>query len=85
MIRHDLYAEGFDPVLAEEEMGSDVSKDRLVNLYSLELMVSDYMFFIHPNWWCQPPAIMKGCIDRVIRPASAPAFFAVRNFLKKIS
>ncbi len=23
---------------------------------------------MHPNWWGQPPAILKGWVDRVIRP-----------------
>jgi NAD(P)H dehydrogenase (quinone) len=23
---------------------------------------------VHPNWWGQPPAILKGWVDRVIRP-----------------
>ena len=26
---------------------------------------------VHPNWWGQPPAILKGWIDRVIRPGIA--------------
>jgi NAD(P)H dehydrogenase (quinone) len=65
---HDLYAENFNPVLTREELGSDRSEDALVNRYADELIVSDMLFFIHPNWWGQPPAIMKGYIDRVIRP-----------------
>jgi NAD(P)H dehydrogenase (quinone) len=65
---HDLYAEDFDPVLTEDELGSDRSPDPLVNRYAEELVGSDLLFFIHPNWWGQPPAIMKGYIDRVIRP-----------------
>jgi len=65
---HDLYAEGFDPVLTEGELGSDRSSDPLVNRYATELIGSDLLFFIHPDWWGQPPAIMKGYIDRVIRP-----------------
>jgi NAD(P)H dehydrogenase (quinone) len=23
---------------------------------------------VHPNWWGQPPAILKGWVDRVMRP-----------------
>ncbi len=65
---HDLYAERFDPVLTASELGSDRSEDVLVNRYSAELIDSDLLFFVHPNWWGQPPAIMKGYIDRVIRP-----------------
>lgn len=65
---HDLYKENFDPVLTREELGSDISRDRLVNLYVKELLASNLLVFIHPNWWGQPPAILKGYIDRVIRP-----------------
>jgi len=32
------------------------------------------MIIIHPNWWGQPPAIMKGWIDRVFRPGLAYQF-----------
>lgn len=71
---HDLYAEGFNPVLTTEELGSKRSKDPVVNRYTEELIASDYLFFIHPNWWGQPPAIMKGYIDRVIRPPHAYDF-----------
>ena len=71
---HDLYAEGFDPLLREEELGTKRSADRLVNLYAEELVESDLLVFVHPNWWGQPPAILKGYIDRVIRPPHAYDF-----------
>ena len=29
---------------------------------------------VHPNWWGQPPAILKGWMDRVIRPGVAYEF-----------
>jgi NAD(P)H dehydrogenase (quinone) len=29
---------------------------------------------VHPNWWGQPPAILKGWIDRVIRVGVAYEF-----------
>jgi putative NADPH-quinone reductase len=68
---HDLYQEGFNPVLTPGELGFDESKDPLVLQYAEELMMSDLLIFIHPNWWGQPPAILKGWIDRVIRPPYA--------------
>lgn len=71
---HDLYKEGFNPLLSSNELGTDTSDDPLVNMYAEELVVSDYLFFIHPNWWGQPPAILKGYIDRVIRPPHAYDF-----------
>jgi len=72
--KHDLYAEKFDPVLTVGELGPDTSEDDLVNQYVKELIESDLLFFVHPNWWGQPPAILKGYIDRVIRPPYAYDF-----------
>ncbi len=66
--QHDLYKEYFNPLLSRDELGSDISKDKLVNQYARELLESDILIFIHPNWWGQPPAILKGYIDRVFRP-----------------
>ncbi|HAK45411.1 MAG TPA: NAD(P)H dehydrogenase [Spirochaeta sp.] len=68
---HDLYKEGFNPVLTEGELGKAPSTDPLVLQYANELMQSDLLFFIHPNWWGQPPAILKGWVDRVVRPPYA--------------
>ncbi|MEI6873989.1 MAG: NAD(P)H-dependent oxidoreductase [Spirochaetota bacterium] len=68
---HDLYAEGFDPVMTVDELGKVPSVDPLVLLYTKELIASDCLIFIHPNWWGQPPAILKGYVDRVMRPPHA--------------
>jgi len=71
---HDLYHEGFNPVLTRSELGKEKSQDYNVNKYAEELIDSDFLIFIHPNWWGQPPAILKGYIDRVIRPPYAYDF-----------
>jgi putative NADPH-quinone reductase len=71
---HDLYKEGFNPVLSRDELGKKPAKDRKVRQYTRELVESDVLVFIHPNWWGQPPAILKGYIDRVIRPPHAYEF-----------
>ncbi|MBN2590704.1 MAG: NAD(P)H-dependent oxidoreductase [Sedimentisphaerales bacterium] len=71
---HDLYEENFNPVLTRQELGSDNSNDFLVNRYANELVQSDILVYIHPNWWGQPPAILKGYIDRVIRSPYAYDF-----------
>jgi NAD(P)H dehydrogenase (quinone) len=34
----------------------------------------DGIIIIHPNWWGQPPAILKGWMDRVLRPGTAYEF-----------
>jgi putative NADPH-quinone reductase len=71
---HDLYRDGFDPVLTKGELGKLPTGDSLVEQYGKELLESDILVFIHPNWWGQPPAILKGYIDRVIRPPHAYDF-----------
>lgn len=71
---HDLCAEGFDPVLTKAELGKAPTSDSLVKLYAQEMIESDLLVFIHPNWWGQPPAILKGYIDRVVRPPHAYDF-----------
>ncbi|HHU36574.1 MAG TPA: NAD(P)H-dependent oxidoreductase [Treponema sp.] len=71
---HDLYEESFNPVLTTEELGKQPTKDPLVSKYVQELIESDLLIFIHPNWWGQPPAILAGYVDRVIRPPHAYDF-----------
>jgi putative NADPH-quinone reductase len=39
-----------------------------------EIARAEGIIIVHPNWWGQPPAIMKGWIDRVFRPGVAYRF-----------
>ncbi len=39
-----------------------------------ELRSADGIVIVHPNWWGQPPAILKGWVDRVVRPGVAYRF-----------
>jgi putative NADPH-quinone reductase len=71
---HDLYEERFDPILPSGEIAKDGIVDRKIQRYCNELMASDGIVIIHPNWWGQPPAILKGWIDRVIRAGVAYEF-----------
>lgn len=71
---HDLYKESFNPVLSKEELGKKPTKDRKTKKYTKELIESDLLVFVHPNWWGQPPAILTGYIDSVIRPPHAYDF-----------
>jgi putative NADPH-quinone reductase len=64
---HDLYAEGFDPVQRTGEAGNTGSSDALVERHCAELARAGLVVVCHPNWWGQPPAILKGWIDRVFR------------------
>lgn len=64
---HDLYAEGFNPVQPTGELQNTTSTDALVEQHCGELARAQLIFVFHPNWWGQPPAILKGWIDRVFR------------------
>jgi NAD(P)H dehydrogenase (quinone) len=68
---HDLYREKFPPILESEEISKDAGLDSLVAGHCEELTAADGVIIVHPNWWGQPPAILKGWIDRVIRPGTA--------------
>lgn len=67
LARHDLYAEGFDPVQPAGESHNTASVDALVEQHCVELGHADLILVFHPNWWGQPPSILKGWIDRVFR------------------
>ncbi|HTZ40087.1 MAG TPA: NAD(P)H-dependent oxidoreductase [Syntrophales bacterium] len=71
---HDLYGEQFDPVLTTEEIPADGSVPQLIQKHCREIADADGIIVVHPNWWGQPPAILKGWVDRVIRPGVAYEF-----------
>jgi NAD(P)H dehydrogenase (quinone) len=71
---HGLYEERFDPALPASEIPKSAKTDPLVKKHCEEIASADGIVIIHPNWWGQPPAIMKGWIDRVIRPGVAYEF-----------
>jgi putative NADPH-quinone reductase len=71
---HDLYAEQFDPVLPYAEIPRDAPLDPVIARHCSEIATADGIVIVHPDWWGQPPAILKGWIDRVIRPGIAYRF-----------
>lgn len=71
---HDLYAEGFPPQLTAEEILRDGTLEQVVEAHCAELCSADGIVIVHPNWWGQPPAILKGWVDRVFRPGVAYRF-----------
>jgi NAD(P)H dehydrogenase (quinone) len=71
---HDLYRERFDPVLPLTELDSNAVLGEQLDPYCREIAESDGIVLVHPNWWGQPPAILKGWVDRVLRPQVAYRF-----------
>lgn len=74
VIFHDLYAEKFDPLLPAEEIHEEGLADKKIKKHCKDLKSADGIVIVHPNWWGMPPAIMKGWIDRVLRPGIAYKF-----------
>jgi putative NADPH-quinone reductase len=77
---HDLYAEGFDPVLTAEEAYTSGTRaeeflaaepDPLVRRHREELGAAGGLVAVHPNWWGKPPAILSGWLDRILVPGVA--------------
>ena len=71
---HDLYAERFDPILPAGEIPREAPLPAAVRTHCAELADCDVIVVVHPNWWGQPPAVLKGWVDRVVRPGVAYAF-----------
>jgi putative NADPH-quinone reductase len=71
VIFHDLYEEEFDPILPSEEIPQNADLNTIIQVYCDEVSKADAFIIIHPNWWGQPPAILKGWVDRVFRPEIA--------------
>ncbi|MEW6186058.1 MAG: NAD(P)H-dependent oxidoreductase [Thermodesulfobacteriota bacterium] len=71
---HDLYKERFDPLLPGIEIPADAPLPPEIKNHCREIAEVEGIVVVHPNWWGQPPAILKGWIDRVLRPGVAYEF-----------
>ena len=64
---HDLCEEGFDPLVTVPEVRGEASRDELVERHCQEIADARGIVVVHPNWWGQSPAVLKGWLDRVLR------------------
>jgi NAD(P)H dehydrogenase (quinone) len=71
IVFHDLYAENFPPLLTPAEIPHNAALDPVIARHCAELAAAEGIVIIHPNWSGQPPAILKGWIDRVFRSGVA--------------
>jgi NAD(P)H dehydrogenase (quinone) len=71
---HDLCAERFDPALPAGEISRDAALPDAVSAHCREIAEAGGIVVVHPNWWGQPPAVLKGWVDRVLRPGVAYRF-----------
>ncbi|WP_426036837.1 NAD(P)H-dependent oxidoreductase [Cypionkella sp. TWP1-2-1b2] len=70
----DLYAENFQPSLTAEEWLSFPDPDAISDSLTPHieaLQWAEGLIFTHPTWWSGPPAILKGWLDRTLRPGIA--------------
>jgi len=71
---HDLYEEKFNPILSGQEIPKGVPLEGVIEEHCNEISKAEGIVIIHPNWWGQPPAILKGWVDRVVRAGVAYEF-----------
>lgn len=64
---HDLDREEFPPALSTGELSRVCELPEIVARHCEELVHAGGIVIIHPNWWGQPPALLKGWVDRVFR------------------
>lgn len=69
----DLYGEGFNPVLSDEQWqayetaGADAFG---IGPHIERLRWAEALVFIYPTWWYGQPAMLKGWLDRVWVPGA---------------
>jgi NAD(P)H dehydrogenase (quinone) len=71
---HDLYQEKFPPLLTAGELARNARLSPIISRHCAEIGEAEGIVIVHPNWWGGPPAILKGWVDRVIRPGVAYEF-----------
>jgi len=64
----DLYADGFEPIVSEEEWRARNSGARLtpsLQFYADALDWAEHLVLVYPTWFGGFPAMLKGWLDRV--------------------
>jgi putative NADPH-quinone reductase len=74
VILHDLYEEHFSPMVSSSELARDAVLPAEIKQHCAEVSQAAGIIIVHPNWWGQPPAVLKGWVDRVLRPGVAYEF-----------
>ena len=65
VIFHDLYAEGFDPLLPDAEIPKDANSGDHRPGNAAKSSRPTPTLVVHPNWSAMPPAILKGWLTRL--------------------
>ena len=51
VVFHDLYAEGFDPILGWKEIPKGWQIDGTIAMHCRDLVEAEGIIVVHPNWW----------------------------------
>jgi NAD(P)H dehydrogenase (quinone) len=72
-VLRDLYAIGFNPIADDTECFTRALHAPAddVKAEMDQVRAADVLVFVCPIWWIAPPAMMKGWLDRVLRPGFA--------------
>ncbi len=62
------------PSCLDDELEREALLPEFLQGHCREISQADGLVIVHPNWWGQPPAILKGWVDRVLRPGVAYQF-----------
>jgi putative NADPH-quinone reductase len=74
VVATDLYREGFQPAMTEEERRTYMTNDydaSAVASHAETLKRVDGLILCYPHWWFSMPAMLKGWLDRVWGPGIA--------------
>lgn len=81
--RLDLYADGIDPVMPAAEWqhyvdgaagrtaGAGAALDPWVAAQIERINAADALVLVYPTWWSSLPAVLKGWLERCMRPGVA--------------
>ncbi len=61
----------FPPVLEADELHRKSSLEDVVQQQMKLVEDAEAYIIVHPDWWGGPPAVLKGWVDRVLRPGTA--------------
>jgi putative NADPH-quinone reductase len=71
----DLYALGFGAAMSSAEHrayhGEQPILDPMVAEHAALVRRAETLVFVYPTWWSQPPAILRGWLERVLVPGVA--------------
>ena len=76
---HDLYEENFDPIISSQEIPIGASLEKVIEIHCNEINKGEGIIIVHPNWWGQPPSILK---EGETAPPPIVYIFAVEVLMK---